>query len=124
MHPVIISLELQQLRSAVFGSYQERRHDNKPPSPIEFECVIYRHNNRRPSKGAIHRKTQIDERICLVNEDYHFSFDFDELTNFDDDDEKKLRDSYSSGFYEGSDWSCSWSNRSNKNSFSLEFQIF
>lgn len=122
MHTVKISPQLQHLRSAVFGSYQERRHD-KPTYPTVTESVLYRHNSRRPSRKIIYRKTQIDERVILANDDYSFPFDFNELTKFDDDDEKKLRDSYSSGFCEGSDWSCSCSNSSSKNSFCLEFQV-
>lgn len=122
MQTVSISRELQQLRSAVFGSYQERRH-NRPTDPEVSECVFYRHNSKRASMRRIHRKTQIDERVILVKDEYSVSFDIDELTKFDDDVEEKLRDSYSSGFCEGSDWSCSCSNRSSKSSYSLEFQV-
>ena len=111
MQQIIISQELQQARSAIFGSYGRRQY-NTPTDPEVNECKLYRHYNKKQVNSI---KADIVER---------FSFDYDEIIKFDDDDQNRESESSSSGFYDASDWSSSGSTRSSKSSFNVQvFQV-
>ncbi|KAG0727777.1 hypothetical protein GWK47_033924 [Chionoecetes opilio] len=106
MQEVVISAELQQQLSAVFGGYQKRRH-NRPITPEVKSEVLIRRVSRRPSrqrpKCFTFRKNNDFEAFFLVKEPYFVTYNFKELTTFDDDDDKRVSDSLSSGFYDTSD---------------------
>lgn len=122
MQEIVISTELQQAHSAVFGSYRPRRHSKSIDPEVE-KCVFYRRPSKRPSrrkvKHVMYKKTSTVEGVFVVNDPDLFSFNVDELTKFSDDDENRLSDSLSSGFYEASDRSSSGSIHSNKSSSSI-----
>ena len=120
MQQIIISQELQQARSAIFGSYGRRQY-NTPTDPEVNECKLYRHYNKKQVNSI---KADIVERAIVAMDPYRFSFDYDEIIKFDDDDQNRESESSSSGFYDASDWSSSGSTRSSKSSFNVQvFQV-
>lgn len=106
MQEVIISQELQQARSAVFGGYRRRRHDT-PSDPEVLNHVFFRRPSRRHSrrhaKCVIHQRENSTFFITNGKDNNYFQFNFSELTTFDDDIDKRLSDTISSGFYEDSE---------------------
>lgn len=120
MQEIIISQELQQARSAMFGGYRRRRHD-RPTHPEVVNHVFFRRPSRRHSRR--HAKCVIRQRDNSVfymtkgKDNNYFEFNFDELTTFDDDI-KRLSDTVSSGFYEASERSSISSSCSSNNSIS------
>lgn len=108
MEEVIIARELQRARSAVFGGYRRRRH-KIVPDPEVANQVFFRRPSRRASKRRSRRVVCHGEDangfLIVSNEHDYFAFNFKELTTFDDDTDGRLSETFSSGFYDASDWS-------------------
>lgn len=106
MQEVIITQELQQARSAVFGGYRRRRHD-RPADPEVLNHAFFRRPSRRHSrrhaKRVIHKRENSAFFITNGKDNDYFQFNFRELLTFDDGLDKRLSDSISSGFYEASE---------------------
>lgn len=87
MQEVIISEELQQSMSAVFGGYRRRRHDRAPNPEVASE-VFYRRPSRRPSRRlvrrAMHQGKAYNRSMSTDTVENYVTFDFEELRNLGD----------------------------------------